>query len=92
LASEFSGSRADLESALGQSVTAIAYPVGPSIVGHPAIRSAAEAAGYRLGFTYGTGLQPLGAIDPLDVHRLGVEHSFDDARFCTLLAAPWLLT
>jgi peptidoglycan/xylan/chitin deacetylase (PgdA/CDA1 family) len=90
LSAEFAGSRADLESALGESITAIAYPVGPSIAGEPLIRSAATAAGYRLGFTYGTGLQPLGRVDPLDIHRIAVEHTFDDARFCTLLAAPWL--
>ena len=89
LVTELAGSRADLESALGRPITAIAYPVGPSIVAAPAIRAAAEAAGYRLGFTYGTGLQPLGDVDPLDIHRLAVE-PLDDARFSTLLAVPWL--
>ena len=90
LPAELAGSRADLESALQEPVSTIAYPVGPSIAGEPGIRAAAVAAGYRLGFTYGTSLQPLGAIDPLDIRRLAVEHTLDDARFCTLLAAPWL--
>ncbi len=90
LSSEFAGSRADLESALSESISAIAYPVGPSIANDPGIRAAAVAAGYRLGFSYDTGLQPLGAVDPLDIHRIVAEHTFDDARFCTLLAAPWL--
>ena len=90
LPAELTGSRSDLESELGEPVSTIAYPVGPSIAGEPEIRAAAVAAGYRLGFTYGTSLQPLRIIDPLDIHRLGVEHTIDDARFCTLLAAPWL--
>jgi hypothetical protein len=64
--------------------------VGASIADEPEIRAAAVAAGYRLGFTYGSRLQPLGAIDPLDIRRLAAEHTIDDARFCTLLAAPWL--
>ena len=62
----------------------------PVHCGEPEIRAAAAAAGYRLGFTYGLGLQPLGAIDPLDLRRLAAEHTISDARFCTLLAAPWI--
>lgn len=90
LPAELAGSRADLESELGEPISSIAYPVGASIAGEPEIRAAAVAAGYRLGFTYGTRLQPLGVIDPLDLRRLAAEHTVDDARFCTLLAAPWL--
>ena len=90
LPAELAGSRRDLESELGEPVSAIAYPVGSSIAGEPEIRAAAVAAGYRLGFTYGGSLQPLGVVDPLDICRLAAEHTIDDARFCTLLAAPWL--
>lgn len=90
LPAELSGSRADLEAALGEPVPTIAYPVGQSIVGQPGIRAAVVAAGYRLGFSYGKSLQPLGALDPFDVHRVAADHTVDDARFCTLLAAPWL--
>ena len=90
LPAELAGSRADLESELGEPVSTIAYPVGPSIAGEPEIRAAVVATGYRLGFTYGTGLQPLGALDPLDIRRLAADHTIDDARFSTLLATPWL--
>jgi peptidoglycan/xylan/chitin deacetylase (PgdA/CDA1 family) len=90
LSGELAGSRADLESALEESIDTIAYPVGPSIAGEPEIRAAMIAARYRLGFTYGTGLQPLNAFDPLDIHRIAPDHRLDDARFSTMLMAPWI--
>lgn len=90
LSGELAGSRADLESALEESIDTIAYPVGPSIAGEPEIRAAMIAAGYRLGFTYGTGLQPLNAFDALDIHRIAPDHRLDDARFSTMLVAPWI--
>jgi peptidoglycan/xylan/chitin deacetylase (PgdA/CDA1 family) len=90
LAPELAGSRADLESELGAPISAIAYPVGASIAGYPEIRAAVEAAGYRLGFNYGPGLQGLSALDPFDVRRLAPHHTMDDTRFSTLLAAPWI--
>jgi peptidoglycan/xylan/chitin deacetylase (PgdA/CDA1 family) len=90
LSAELAGSRADLEAELGEPISTIAYPVGRPIAGESAIRSAVVSAGYRLGFTYGTGLQPLGSVDPLDIRRLTVDHTLDNARFCTRLAAPWI--
>ncbi len=91
LEAELRGSRADLEREIGEPVVALAYPVGKPIAGIDEVRSAVEAAGYRLGLTYGTGIQRLGSFDPLDVSRLAVEAHFTDAQFRALLAIPSLV-
>lgn len=75
LTRELVGARQDLETVLGEPVPVIAYPVGRPVAGVPAIREAVAAAGYRLGFTYRTGLQDLRALDRLDVHRVNVDAS-----------------
>jgi len=90
LAGELAGSKADLEAQLGEPVQAIAYPVGGPVRDEPAILRALEAAGYRLGFSYGTGLQPLATLDPLDVHRVAVDPVLSHAHFRLLLSLPRL--
>lgn len=87
---ELRGSRRELERQLGEPVVVIAYPVGRSIAGNPAIRGAVVAAGYELGFTYDSGIQSLRSPDPYDMRRLSAEHTMDDARFRALLAMPFL--
>ncbi len=91
LDAELSGSRQDLEEALGEEVWAIAYPVGYPVSHIPEIRSALERAGYQVGFTYNTGVQCLVGADHFNMARLGVERSWSLARFsCELLfQRPW---
>jgi peptidoglycan/xylan/chitin deacetylase (PgdA/CDA1 family) len=90
LEGELAGSRACLEAVLGEPVRAIAYPVGRSIAKDPVIVRAFQSAGYGLGFSYGTGLQPLDALVAYDVRRVPVERTSSDARFLVRLTTPWL--
>jgi peptidoglycan/xylan/chitin deacetylase (PgdA/CDA1 family) len=91
LEDELSGSRADLEAALGIEIRTIAYPVGRPVSRDPVIRPALEAAGYRLGFTYDTGRQHLRGLDPFDVRRFAVERSDTDQQFLVRIALPRIL-
>lgn len=90
LEAELGGSRQDLERELGESVPAIAYPVGEPVAHIPAVRKAIEDAGYELGFSYNTGVQRLDAFDPLSICRFSTERSYGPARFRGLLAVPSL--
>jgi peptidoglycan/xylan/chitin deacetylase (PgdA/CDA1 family) len=89
LSDELRGSREDLESALGERVDAVSYPVGTPIAAAPAIRSAIDAAGYEMGFTYNTGVQFVGAnLDRLDIRRLSVSPDLNQRAFLMLVALP----
>jgi peptidoglycan/xylan/chitin deacetylase (PgdA/CDA1 family) len=89
LAPELFGSRQDLERELGRRVVAVAYPVGRPVARFPAIRSAVAAAGYDLGFSYNTGVQPLwGAVDPLDLRRLAIDSRLTRSMYQSMLALP----
>jgi peptidoglycan/xylan/chitin deacetylase (PgdA/CDA1 family) len=90
LAGELEGSRADLEAELDEPVRAIAYPVGGPVRDHPAILQALQAAGYRVGFSYGTGLQPLARLDPFDVRRVAADAATSHAHFRLMLSLPRL--
>ncbi len=90
LSEELSGSRECMEAALGESIHAVAYPVGHPIAGHPEIEAAFRSAGYRLGFTYGQRAEPMETLVTHDVGRLAPEEGMSDARFLSMLAFPWL--
>ena len=90
LRAELSGSRSDLEDALGEEVWSIAYPVGYPVVGDRRIRAALREAGYEIGFTYNTGAQDLRSLDPFDVSRSGVDVSWDLGRFSAVVEFPAL--
>jgi peptidoglycan/xylan/chitin deacetylase (PgdA/CDA1 family) len=94
LRDELVGSRRDLEARLGRRVRAIANPVGRRPPAH--VRRAVAEAGYRVGFTNGSGVNHIlpamlrwaRPIDPLDLRRLATERSFSDAMFLTQIAVP----
>ena len=90
LTDELAGSRADLEAAIGEPVWTISYPVGAPIARGSSLWTAVEAAGYKVGFTYGTGAQRLRSVDPLNVSRHAIERDWSEARFLGALAFPWL--
>jgi peptidoglycan/xylan/chitin deacetylase (PgdA/CDA1 family) len=90
LPSELRGAREDLESQIGEPVHAIAYPVGRPVAGISSVRSAIEAAGYRLGFSYRTGLQSMADLDPFDVHRLSVDGGQSAEFLLARIALPAL--
>lgn len=88
---ELAGSRRELEERLRVPITSIGYPVGRPVAQFTAIRTALMQAGYELGFTYGTGCQPLwGPLDRLDLCRFSVERHFSAALFRNMLALPFL--
>ncbi len=91
LVEELRGSREDLEAALGAPIDAVSYPVGIPVAAAPAIRSAIDAAGYQMGFTYNTGVQFMGAnLDRLDLRRLSVSPDLNQRAFLMLIALPSL--
>jgi peptidoglycan/xylan/chitin deacetylase (PgdA/CDA1 family) len=84
-------SRQILERELGEPVRELAYPVGGPIAGIPHIRAAVAAAGYEMGFSYGTGVHSLRDLDPLDINRFSVERHFSASAFRAMLAFPGLI-
>ena len=84
-------SKSLLETQLGRPQRAIAYPVGHPIVQNPALRSAVVAAGYRLGFTNGTGVNRVWeGIDPFDIKRLATDRAMSPPTLLAQLAFPQL--
>jgi peptidoglycan/xylan/chitin deacetylase (PgdA/CDA1 family) len=90
LVDELVGSRTELEAVLGEPVWAIAYPVGSPVAQLPAIRAILQDAGYELGFSYGTGTQPLRRLDPLSIRRMAVDADWSEARFGAAVTFPRL--
>lgn len=85
---ELEGSRDDLEQHLDVRVQAIAYPVGFRVAHLPHVRAALRATGYRVGFTSGTGINPLWRGDPYDLRRVGMDLGIHDALFRAMMALP----
>ncbi len=89
LASELMGARKDLEEQLGEPIQAVSYPVGKSIASCPSIRAAVQDAGYKVGFSNGSGVTwTLGRFDPFDMKRISVELNLPASYFRALLAIP----
>ncbi len=94
---ELTQSRRVLERELGCSVDTIAYPVGKVGAFDEQVIAASEAAGYRLGLSYESGvnlLHPKGqAAEHLyGLKRLAVERYTSFAFFKSMLAFPALLS
>lgn len=87
LGDELSRSRRDIEHEVGQSVTALAYPVGGPEAFDERVVSAAIRAGYRFGVSYVSGVNA-GLSDPYRLRRLHVERYTSRAYFRGLLAVP----
>ncbi len=89
LRNELEGSKRDLEEVLGEPVQAVAYPVGKALHRAPHARNAIRAAGYELGFTNGTGTNPVWRFDPMDVRRLSLEVDVPPSYFRGMVAIPY---
>ena len=86
---ELAGSRADLETQLGERIFAISYPVGYSIEDRPDLQWAMKAAGYEIGFTNATGAQQTWrSPQPYDIARMGLDAQIPSSVFRAMLAAP----
>jgi peptidoglycan/xylan/chitin deacetylase (PgdA/CDA1 family) len=81
LEEEISGSRADLEAALGRPVSTFAYPYG---MVDEAGRSAVERAGFEGACSVVPGFNPAGT-DPLALRRLEIYGTFSLVRFVLTL-------
>jgi peptidoglycan/xylan/chitin deacetylase (PgdA/CDA1 family) len=98
LRDELAGSRQELETQLGRPVRAIAYPVGRRVSHRARLRTAIEAAGYRLGLSNASGstrlwptaMRGMVPADPYDVRRLSTERTMSDAMYFTQVAVPRL--
>jgi peptidoglycan/xylan/chitin deacetylase (PgdA/CDA1 family) len=91
LADELGGSRADLERELGESIRAVAYPVGFPLGEASPIRQALATAGYELGFSNATGPTPLwGRPDRFNVRRQTIGRNLPPSYVLGMLAVPSL--
>ena len=83
-------SKQELEAAINQPVSAVAYPTGKPIRDEPRLRQAVIDAGYRYGFTVDR-LVPLTEIhDWLDIPRMMIDRAVSDSFYRSTLAIPSL--
>jgi peptidoglycan/xylan/chitin deacetylase (PgdA/CDA1 family) len=81
---DLTAGRTELESQLGAPVVAVAYPGGHA----PGRDETVRRAGYRVGFTSGTGVARLDALDRLRVPRLSMSRLYGPGFFRGMLAFP----
>lgn len=85
---ELSVSRGRIRACTGQSVDAVAYPVGKvDAYDERAIR-AAKACGYRVGLAYETGINPQLGANLFELRRLAVERNVSFGNFKAMLSLP----
>lgn len=85
---ELRSSKALLESKVGVEVRTLAYPCGSYEDFDQAVQRAAVAAGYRLAFSFNTGVQRFGQLAPFDIRRLGAPEG--PARLAAITVFPGL--
>lgn len=90
LGMELEASKDDIERATGQSVIALAYPVGGANAVNPQVLAATAHAGYSIAFTYQSGVNRLASTAPLLLKRLHVERYTSRAMFEAALQWPEL--
>jgi peptidoglycan/xylan/chitin deacetylase (PgdA/CDA1 family) len=83
---DLTAGRKELEDQLGAPVVAVAYPGGHA----PGRDETVRRAGYRVGFTSGTGVARLDALDLLRVPRLSMSRLYGPSFFRGMLAFPAL--
>jgi len=84
-------SRTSLQTELGCPITALSYPVGCSVLRDLAIREVIRESGFRLGFSYLTGINAdWRKMNPYDIRRMAVEPSCSFSMFVGQLAIPAL--
>jgi len=89
LEDELTGSRRDLERAIGEAVRTIAYPVGYQVSDLRRVCRALMEAGYEAGFTNSTGVNGTRKRPhPFDVDRVAMDIDFTDFYFRALMAVP----
>jgi peptidoglycan/xylan/chitin deacetylase (PgdA/CDA1 family) len=88
---ELGGSREVLSTELGDKVRAVAYPVGLPIADSPRLISAVARAGYEIGFTNASGVNPrYRNTHRFDVRRHAMNIGCSNSFFRAILAIPYL--
>ena len=90
LRDELTISKACLEQELGRPVDVLAYPVGQDFAFNGDVMAAARAAGYRIGVSYISGVNPASHLDLFRLRRLHVERYVSRDDFRCMLAIPRL--
>ncbi|QDU24180.1 polysaccharide deacetylase family protein [Urbifossiella limnaea] len=78
---ELTLSRKILERETGRAVTSLAYPVGLQSSFTPATKRVAREAGYKLAFSYYSGVNQADGFDVYDIRRIGVAQGQSFAMF-----------
>ena len=86
---EIEHSKVIIEQRIGKIVRSMSYPVGNNHHFSEDTKKLALDAGYDLSFSFLTGINTYGAIDPMDVKRISVSHYFP--RFVCTMESPRFL-
>lgn len=91
LTHELIESKRRIEFELGTRVVSIAYPDGGLRAFDDRVVEGAQAAGYKIGVTYITGINNTRSLDMFRLRRLHVERDMSRSRFSAMLGLPGLL-
>jgi peptidoglycan/xylan/chitin deacetylase (PgdA/CDA1 family) len=88
---ELRESKTYLERLLGRSVRALAYPFGTPDTYDARVLATARACGYELAASFRQGINWLGALEAMELRRIGLGPGVTAAQFRVMLALPgWL--
>jgi len=88
---ELADSKAYLERLLGKPVRALAYPFGTADTYDARVMASARARGYELAVSFRQGVNWLGALEAMDLRRIGIGPGVTQSQFRVMLALPaWL--
>jgi len=88
---ELRDSKAYLTQLLGRPIRSLAYPFGTPGTYDARVMSQARACGYELAVSYRQGVNWSGALDMLELRRIGITPGIPAEQFRVMLALPaWL--
>jgi peptidoglycan/xylan/chitin deacetylase (PgdA/CDA1 family) len=88
---ELRDSKSHLERLLGRPVRALAYPFGTPDTYDARALASARACGYQLAVSFRQGVNWLGALEAMELRRIGISAGVTAAQFRVMLALPaWL--
>ncbi|MEO8062846.1 MAG: polysaccharide deacetylase family protein [Pseudomonadota bacterium] len=88
---ELADSKSYLERLLGKAVRALAYPFGTPDTYDARVMDSARANGYELAVSFRQGVNWLGALDTMELRRIGIGPGVTESQFRVMLALPaWL--
>jgi len=90
LYSELKESKVQIEQKIKTDVLSISYPVGSRKAYSPEVKILAKAIGYKIGFSYETGVNKFPIPDMFSLKRLHVERYTTFSRFVCMLFFPKL--